>query len=230
VVLSCPVGVASFREGVHTCCLTGKQSVSMFRFIGYDGDSDTSLVECVPVTGRTHQLRLHLQFLGSPIANDPCYGGTLFYGEPGRKDVAVQLLTQMRLLEQVPMSKVPHLVCEEVDVLIAAMKEEDKAAFLRNRTSPPSDMVLPASTASASSEDVAIMRNCRYCRDNNSPELERLLHCDGIWLHAQRYEGKDWSFTAPLPSWAKDFDTSTLFQGRPTDYVVARKGEEQVFA
>jgi hypothetical protein len=40
----------------------------------YDPDTDTSLVECHPVTGRTHQIRLHLQLVGNPIANDPCYG------------------------------------------------------------------------------------------------------------------------------------------------------------
>jgi 23S rRNA-/tRNA-specific pseudouridylate synthase len=34
-----------------------------------------SLVCCVPRTGRKHQIRKHLKFLGYPIANDPRYGG-----------------------------------------------------------------------------------------------------------------------------------------------------------
>jgi 23S rRNA-/tRNA-specific pseudouridylate synthase len=36
------------------------------------------MVEAIPVTGRTHQIRLHLAALGFPIANDPLYlvGGT----------------------------------------------------------------------------------------------------------------------------------------------------------
>jgi 23S rRNA pseudouridine1911/1915/1917 synthase len=33
-----------------------------------------SLVACLPHTGRTHQIRVHLQHLGHPIAGDPLYG------------------------------------------------------------------------------------------------------------------------------------------------------------
>ena len=38
------------------------------RFTGF------TLVECRPLTGRTHQLRVHLQYVGMPILNDPFYG------------------------------------------------------------------------------------------------------------------------------------------------------------
>ena len=34
-----------------------------------------SLVELRPTTGRTHQLRVHLQYLGHPILGDVVYGG-----------------------------------------------------------------------------------------------------------------------------------------------------------
>ena len=36
-----------------------------------------AFVECRPLTGRTHQLRVHLAAAGAPILNDP------FYGDPG---------------------------------------------------------------------------------------------------------------------------------------------------
>jgi len=39
------------------------------------GDGRLSLVECRPKTGRTHQIRVHLQHLGHPIAGDRTYGG-----------------------------------------------------------------------------------------------------------------------------------------------------------
>ena len=56
------------------CVLTGKFAETRMRCRWYDPETDTSLVECHPVTGRTHQIRLHLQLIGNPIANDPCYG------------------------------------------------------------------------------------------------------------------------------------------------------------
>lgn len=36
--------------------------------------SGSSLLELRPLTGRTHQLRVHLQHLGHPIVSDPIYG------------------------------------------------------------------------------------------------------------------------------------------------------------
>ncbi len=36
---------------------------------------DISVIECEPVTGRTHQLRVHLSHIGHPIVGDDFYGG-----------------------------------------------------------------------------------------------------------------------------------------------------------
>lgn len=38
-----------------------------------------TLVECRPVTGRMHQIRIHLSMLGAPIAGDEQYGGRPVY-------------------------------------------------------------------------------------------------------------------------------------------------------
>ena len=45
-------------------------------------DKGYSIVHCLPLTGRTHQIRVHLQFLGHPISNDPIYSNRRVFG-PG---------------------------------------------------------------------------------------------------------------------------------------------------
>ena len=56
----------------------GKECVTEFRtlerFRGPPGRPGFALVECRPLTGRTHQLRVHLAAAGAPILNDPFYG------------------------------------------------------------------------------------------------------------------------------------------------------------
>lgn len=56
----------------------GKDCVTEFRtldrFRGPPGRPGFAFVECRPLTGRTHQLRVHLAAAGAPILNDPFYG------------------------------------------------------------------------------------------------------------------------------------------------------------
>jgi 23S rRNA pseudouridine955/2504/2580 synthase len=55
----------------------GKASVSEFRPLQSFGTRAT-LVEVTLFTGRTHQIRVHAQHAGSPVAGDPKYGDTEF--------------------------------------------------------------------------------------------------------------------------------------------------------
>lgn len=56
-----------------------------------------------------------------------------------------------------------------------------------------------------------IFRN-RYCIGGLDENLERVLHCDGIWLHALQYEGEKWRFRTRLPDWARNmgFDVRNI--------------------
>ncbi|RAL54275.1 hypothetical protein DM860_001403 [Cuscuta australis] len=49
----------------------GKPASTHFTRICTDGKQ--SIVLCQPITGRTHQIRVHLQYIGHPIANDTLY-------------------------------------------------------------------------------------------------------------------------------------------------------------
>lgn len=51
----------------------GKPSCTGYQVLGYDVAMDTSRVGLEPVTGRSHQLRVHLQALGHPILGDDLY-------------------------------------------------------------------------------------------------------------------------------------------------------------
>lgn len=64
----------------------GKEAVTEFKRVSYDPTTDTSVVKCHPLTGRTHQIRVHLQYIGHPIANDPIYSNTYVWGDELGKD------------------------------------------------------------------------------------------------------------------------------------------------
>ena len=53
----------------------GKRSLTNFRSLYRDIENDATQVELSPVTGRTHQLRVHMAALGHPILGDELYGG-----------------------------------------------------------------------------------------------------------------------------------------------------------
>jgi tRNA pseudouridine32 synthase/23S rRNA pseudouridine746 synthase len=50
----------------------GKPSLTRYRLLGLE--EGNSRVELEPVTGRTHQLRVHMVAIGHPILGDALYG------------------------------------------------------------------------------------------------------------------------------------------------------------
>ena len=66
-----PIGkLNKFRYGVM---MPGKPAVTEFRLIA--SGSGAHLIEARPLTGRTHQIRVHLNHSGLPIVGDAPYGG-----------------------------------------------------------------------------------------------------------------------------------------------------------
>jgi tRNA pseudouridine32 synthase / 23S rRNA pseudouridine746 synthase len=58
------------KQQVHT---EGKPSVTRWRVLAHDAVAGTTRVLLEPVTGRTHQLRVHLLAIGHPILGDALY-------------------------------------------------------------------------------------------------------------------------------------------------------------
>lgn len=73
------------------CQKTGKAALTYFQRLSFDDHS--SLVELRPVTGRSHQLRVHMQSLGHPILGDA------FYAHDEAYAAAPRLLLQALCLE-----------------------------------------------------------------------------------------------------------------------------------
>jgi 23S rRNA pseudouridine1911/1915/1917 synthase len=54
--------------------IKGKESTTIIKPISYDEKTNQTLVEAIPLTGRQHQIRVHLNSIGHKIIGDPLYG------------------------------------------------------------------------------------------------------------------------------------------------------------
>jgi 23S rRNA pseudouridine955/2504/2580 synthase len=55
----------------------GKRSLTLFRSLR--AYQKHTLIRCQPITGRMHQIRVHLSYLQAPLVGDLQYGGSPFY-------------------------------------------------------------------------------------------------------------------------------------------------------
>lgn len=63
---------SSKKPGTMTVNKKGKQSISLYKVV--ERFKNSTLVEVHPLTGRTHQVRVHLMSIGYPLLFDPIYG------------------------------------------------------------------------------------------------------------------------------------------------------------
>lgn len=204
----------SFREGVQECSVRGKPSITVLRVRSFDGE--TSVVECRPVTGRTHQIRLHLQWLGHPIANDPNYGD----------EAAVEAYAKKyRLAEKEAHDKDYRYAdgkCaeegegkEQPAVAVAGEEKEGTQAAAKDAPSDGMDVASDVAVVEKEeTEEERIERVCPHCATGGLSHFraQQLRH-EGIWLHAWRYRGKAWSYETPLPEWAKEHGAGAEAKG-----------------
>ncbi|KAJ3874526.1 pseudouridine synthase [Lentinula edodes] len=81
VICEQPLLTVDRQMGLNIVHEEGRNAKTIFNLIRYDENTDTSVILCKPTTGRSHQLRVHLQYLGHSISNDPVYGDRRIWGE-----------------------------------------------------------------------------------------------------------------------------------------------------
>lgn len=71
-VIDAPIGRNPNNRKQMAVNPKGKAAVTHFTVL--EQFKDYSLVKCVLETGRTHQIRVHMKYIGHPLAGDPLYG------------------------------------------------------------------------------------------------------------------------------------------------------------
>lgn len=71
-VINAPIGRNPINRKQMAVNSKGKAAVTHFTVL--EQFKNYSLVKCVLETGRTHQIRVHMKYIGHPLAGDPLYG------------------------------------------------------------------------------------------------------------------------------------------------------------
>lgn len=204
IICDKPILPISPKLGLNRIRASGKASRTIFKRLGYyppvvateneAKDQETplptmkeprnvregySIVRCLPVTGRTHQLRVHLQYLGHPISNDPIYCNRRVWGDTlgANDDDATQATDEdiITRLSRMGKSEVAEAVAYHDEIVEEYNKQ--KAEKMSGEL-------------------------CEVC--DTPLYTDPGVHELGIYLHALRYEDMDgdWSYSSELPSWA----------------------------
>lgn len=104
----------------------GKSATTHFKVLERFGDC--TLVECRLETGRTHQIRVHMTFIGHPVVGDPKYGATRHGKVKGNFSIKGQALHSASL-------ELTHPVTGEVMTFTSPLPEDMEKILkkLRNR-------------------------------------------------------------------------------------------------
>ncbi len=93
----------------------GKKSITRFRVV--ERFAGSALIECRPLTERTHQVRVHLKFSGHPIYGDLVYGDSRLYLSTLKSDYRLK-----RNREERPLTPTLALHLERLELLHPATR------------------------------------------------------------------------------------------------------------
>ncbi|MBP2626427.1 MAG: pseudouridine synthase, RluA family [Firmicutes bacterium] len=119
-VIKGPIGRhSSDRKKMAVTFVNSKEAITNFRILERFGNY--TLVECKLLTGRTHQIRVHMAYIGHPVVGDPKYG-------PEREhfDIVGQALHSTELM-------INHPVTGESMVFNAALPDDMQRILINLR-------------------------------------------------------------------------------------------------
>lgn len=130
-------GVPSAPEGILDAPIARKAPPSLLRVIRVDGkaartqyrilqtNGDLSVLELHPLTGRTHQLRVHCAHFGFPILGDPQYGSDEAHRFSLACGLSYQQLCAVKLQFSHPLTGKPIEIFSDTDVGLDFLPEKD---------------------------------------------------------------------------------------------------------
>ncbi|XP_051858117.1 pseudouridylate synthase RPUSD2-like [Drosophila albomicans] len=218
-----PIEVVSYKIGVCKVSPKGKDCKTTFQKISQIGDY--SIVQCKPLTGRMHQIRVHLQYLGYPIVNDPLYNHEVFGPLKGRGGdiggkTADQLINDLITIHNAenwlgtddapttPLKKVDDTVSANISV--GALPTEDNVIH-QSKVTVSAQTGYEAPDCTFDAAKVTTDPHCLECKMNyRDPNTSDLV----MYLHAWKYKGIGWEYTTELPSWATMDENNLLLNLR----------------
>ena len=81
------------RPKQKVCYETGKAAQTLYQVLEYAADNNSARVQLKPVTGRSHQLRVHMLALGHPILGDNFYAHDEARAMAARLQLHAEMLT-----------------------------------------------------------------------------------------------------------------------------------------
>ncbi|XP_016964535.1 pseudouridylate synthase RPUSD2 isoform X2 [Drosophila biarmipes] len=210
------IDVVSYKIGVCKVSPKGKDCKTTFQRIGEVGDD--SIVLCKPLTGRMHQIRVHLQYLGFPISNDPLYNHEVFGPLKGRGGDIGGITEEQLINNLITIHNAENwLGLEGEQAATTNINSELKTTSALEVSIDTKDSQ-PVNAATNESINEAATQTC-YEEPDRSFDPEKTTsdpHCSEckvnyrdpgpkdliMFLHAWKYRGVDWEYTTELPDWA----------------------------